>query len=126
MMGTQSREEVFGLAAALEQALRGRDALLVASSDLSHYEPAAVANSVDRLVTDCIARFDEGALQERLESHDNVACGGGPIVAVMRAARGLGADSAVVLGYGDSGDVEARDKSHVVGYVSAALLAGEP
>jgi MEMO1 family protein len=76
-------------------------------------------------VTDCIERFDERALLERLESHDNVACGGGPIVAVMRAARALGADSAAVLRYGDSGDVEARDKSHVVGYVSAALLARE-
>jgi AmmeMemoRadiSam system protein B len=53
-----------------------------------------------------------------------VACGGGPVVAVMKAARALGADRATVLKYGDSGDVGERDKSHVVGYLSAALTAG--
>jgi AmmeMemoRadiSam system protein B len=125
LMGTQSGEAIEGLAAALAGSLRGRDALLVASSDLSHYEPAVVANRVDGVVTECIARFDDRTLQQRLDTHDNVACGGGPIVAVMRAARGLGAETSVVLRYGDSGDVEARDKSHVVGYVSAALLARE-
>jgi AmmeMemoRadiSam system protein B len=125
LMGSQSRDEIDGLASALGHALRGRDALLVASSDLSHYEPAAIANRVDGVVTDCIARFDDRSLQQRLDSHDNVACGGGPVVSVMRAARELGADTAVVLKYGDSGDVEARDKSQVVGYVSAALLARE-
>ena len=60
----------------------------------------------------------------RLETHHNVACGGGPVVAVMKAARALGADRATVLKYGDSGDVGERDKSHVVGYLSAALTAG--
>ena len=126
MMGSQSRREVEGLASALSDALRGRDVLLVASSDLSHYEPAALANRLDAVVVDLVARFDEGALLERLEAHANVACGGGPIVAVMRAARSLGADRSRVLKYGDSGDVEAHDKSHVVGYPSAALTAGEP
>ncbi|MGE5127402.1 MAG: AmmeMemoRadiSam system protein B [Betaproteobacteria bacterium] len=126
MMGSQSRQEVEGLAGALSAALRGRDVLLVASSDLSHYEPAAVANRLDAVVVELLERFDEAALLARLESHANVACGGGPIVAVMRAARALGADRARVLKYGDSGDVEARDKSHVVGYLSAAMTAGEP
>jgi len=42
---------------------------------------------------------------------------------VMRAARELGADRATVLKYGDSGDAGEHDKSHVVGYLSAALTA---
>ena len=124
LMGSQSREEVEALATALATGLAGRRALLVASSDLSHYQPAVVANRVDAAVVDEVSRFDEEALMARLESHHNVACGGGPVVAVMKAARGLGADRATVLKYGDSGDVGERDKSHVVGYLSAALTAG--
>jgi AmmeMemoRadiSam system protein B len=124
LMGTQSRAEIDALAAGLAEALAGREVVLVASSDLSHYEPAAVANRLDAIVVDHVARYDDAALLARLESHGNVACGGGPIVAVMRAARLLGADGASVLKYGDSGDVAARDKSQVVGYLSAVLLAG--
>jgi hypothetical protein len=123
MMGTQSREEVEALGQALAKALAGRRALLVASSDLSHYQPAVVANRADATVVDAVSRFDERALLERLERHHNVACGGGPVVAVMKAARALGADRATVLKYGDSGDVGEHDKSHVVGYLSAALTA---
>jgi MEMO1 family protein len=123
MMGSQSRREVEALATALAKALAGRRALLVASSDLSHYQPAVVANRVDATVVDEVSRFDEEALMRRLETHDNVACGGGPVVAVMKAARALGADRATVLKYGDSGDVGEGDKSHVVGYLSAALTA---
>jgi AmmeMemoRadiSam system protein B len=123
LMGSQSRREVEALGAALGKALAGRRALLVASSDLSHYQPAAVANRLDAVVVDAVGRFDDESLLGRLETHDNVACGGGPIVAVMKAARALGADRASVLKYGDSGDVGERDKSHVVGYLSAALTA---
>jgi len=123
LMGSQSRPEVKALAGALATALTGRRALLVASSDLSHYQPAAVANRLDAAVVDEVSRFDEEALMARLETRQNVACGGGPVVAVMKAARALGADRATVLKYGDSGDVGERDKSHVVGYLSAALTA---
>jgi hypothetical protein len=123
MMGTQSREEVEALGQALAKALAGRRVLLVASSDLSHYQPAVVANRADAAVVDAVSRFDEEALLERLERHQNVACGGGPVVTVMKAARALGADRATVLKYADSGDVGEHDKSHVVGYLSAALTA---
>jgi hypothetical protein len=60
----------------------------------------------------------------RLEASHEHACGGGPMVAVMKSARALGADRAHVLRYADSGDAGERDKSHVVGYLSAALVAG--
>jgi AmmeMemoRadiSam system protein B len=123
LMGTQSRDEVEALAGALAKAVARRRALLVASSDLSHYQPATVANRVDAEVVGQVGRFDEAALMARLETHHNVACGGGPVVAVMKAARALGADRATVLKYGDSGDVGERDKSHVVGYLSAAFTS---
>jgi MEMO1 family protein len=123
LMGSQSREEVAALGAALAACLAGRDVLLVASSDLSHYQPAAVAGRVDGAVAEHVARFDEEGLMTRLETHHNVACGGGPVVAVMKAARALGADRSTVLRYGDSGDAGEHDKTRVVGYLSAALTA---
>jgi AmmeMemoRadiSam system protein B len=123
LMGSQSRAEVDALAARLERALRGRSALLLASSDLSHYHPAPVANALDALVVAEVERFDAVALMARLEGDRGHACGGGPMVAVMKAARGLGADRASVLRYADSGDAGERDKRRVVGYLSAALTA---
>jgi AmmeMemoRadiSam system protein B len=70
-----------------------------------------------------VERLDPLSLMARLERDRGHACGGGPMVAVMQAARGLGAASARVLRYADSGDAGERDKSRVVGYLSAALFA---
>jgi AmmeMemoRadiSam system protein B len=125
LMGSQERGEVDALAGALGRALRGRDVLLVASSDLSHYHPAAVANALDAKVVDDVARLDPEGLMNRLESHRGHACGGGPMVAVMRAARARGAANAAILRYADSGDAGEGDKSRVVGYLAAALSAPE-
>lgn len=126
LMGSQEREEVDGLAAALAAALRGRDALLVASSDLSHYHPAPVANALDGKMAALVEAYDPEGLMELLERDRGHACGGGPMVAVMKAARTLGARSAALLRYADSGDAGEHDKSRVVGYLSAALLAPQP
>ncbi len=124
MMGSQTRHEVDALAEGLASALSGRgDVIMVASSDLSHYQPAPVANRQDAVVVEQVGHLDAAGLMDRLETHENVACGGGPVVAVMKAARALGADQATVLKYADSGDAGERDKSHVVGYLSAALTA---
>jgi AmmeMemoRadiSam system protein B len=123
VMGEQTRKSVEGLAAALEAAATGHDVLLVASSDLSHFNPAPVAHSLDAEVIGDVERYAPEELMARLEAQPDHACGGGPIVAVMKAARALGANRAAVLRYGDSGDVGERDKSQVVGYLSAALSA---
>jgi len=123
LMGSQSRSEVDSLARALARSLPGKHALLVASSDLSHYKAEPEAHQLDALVVDCVDRFDAEGLMRRLETSRGHACGGGPMVAVMKAARGLGADRARVLRYATSGDVGERDKSRVVGYLSAALTA---
>jgi AmmeMemoRadiSam system protein B len=123
LMGRQSRSEVEVLARALGRVLAKRDVLLVASSDLSHYQPDPVARELDAVVTDCVERFDADGLMDRLETSRGHACGGGPLVAVMKAARALGADRSSLLRYATSGDVGERDKSRVVGYLSAALTA---
>jgi AmmeMemoRadiSam system protein B len=120
VMGYQTATTARALGDALAAALRGRKALLVASTDLSHYHDAATASALDAVVIDCVSRFDPDGLQAALEVRPDHACGGGPTVAVMRAARLAGARDAVVLQYADSGDVSG-DKSAVVGYLAAAL-----
>ncbi len=123
LMGDQSRSVALGLGNALAETFRGRDVALVASSDLSHYQDAVTAQTMDRVVLDSLDAFDPERLMAALEREPHHACGGGPMVAVLRAARGMGATAGGVLKYADSGDVSG-DKSSVVGYVSAAF--GEP
>jgi MEMO1 family protein len=120
LMGLQTAATAADLGAALASALRGRRALLIASTDLSHYHDADTAVVMDRIVIDCVARFDADGLQAALDTEPHHACGGGPTVAVMRAAKALGAQDARILHYADSGDVSG-DKSAVVGYLAAAL-----
>ena len=120
VMGRQTAATARALGDALQTVLRGRRALLVASTDLSHYHRATEAARLDSVVIDHVSRLDADGLQAALDACPEHACGGGPMVAVMRAARLLGAREAVVLQYGDSGDVSG-DKSAVVGYLAAAL-----
>jgi AmmeMemoRadiSam system protein B len=119
-MGYQTAATVAALGDALFAGLRGRRALLIASSDLSHYHDARTAAALDGVVIDCVRRFDPDALQAALDARPEHACGGGPMVAVMRAALAAGARDARILDYADSGDVSG-DKSTVVGYLAAAL-----
>jgi AmmeMemoRadiSam system protein B len=93
---------------------------LIASSDLSHYESRERARELDSQVLDCVERFDPEGLARLLENERGHACGGGPMVSVLTAARELGATGARILAYGDSGDVSGETDA-VVGYLSAAL-----
>ena len=78
------------------------------------------AARMDGVVAQCVDDFDADGLMDALEREPGHACGGGPMVAVLRAARALGATRARVLTYADSGDVSG-DKSSVVGYMAAAI-----
>ncbi|HEU4687186.1 MAG TPA: AmmeMemoRadiSam system protein B [Vicinamibacterales bacterium] len=122
VMGHQTAATAFALGTALAQAIdaSGKNVLLVASSDLSHYEDAQVAARLDGVVLDRIAALDSQGLMRDLEHEPRHACGGGPMVSVLDAATRLGASSARVLRYADSGDVSG-DKSSVVGYMAAAI-----
>ena len=92
LMGDQSRSVAFGLGDALAETFAGRDVALVASSDLSHYQDATTARRMDRVVLDSLDAMDPERLMAALEREPHHACGGGPMVAVLRAARRMGAD----------------------------------
>lgn len=123
VMGYQRRETANALGDALARAIMARqedNVLLVASSDLSHYEDAATATRLDAVVLKHVERLDADGLMDALEREPRHACGGGPMVSVLRAAAQLGCTEARVVRYADSGDVSG-DKSSVVGYMAAAI-----
>ena len=129
VMGHQTREAAFALGNGLASAIRMTanesnessvpDVLLIASSDLSHYESADVASRMDAMMVRYVEALDPEGLMTELEREPRHACGGGPMVAVLQAALRLGASQARVLRYADSGDVSG-DKGSVVGYLAAA------
>jgi len=121
MMGEQDWDSASELGQALAEATDGDTALLVASTDLSHFHRYEVAVQLDQMVLDRITAYDPEGLARTLSMRKAEACGGGPVAAVMVAAEKLGANRAVLLKYMNSGDVTG-DRSSVVGYAAAALL----
>jgi MEMO1 family protein len=103
------------LASAIAETVRGKNVLLIASSDLSHFHSYDEAVKLDKIVLNHIDRFDPEGLNQVLRSGRCEACGGGPILSVMLAAKALGANKGKVLKYLNSGDVTG-DRSRVVGY----------
>jgi len=123
MMGDQSLAACRQLSAALTKVLAGREALLVASSDLAHLDDYQQVLAHDRYVRDLLDSFDPEGLAQSLERNEAQACGGGPIVTVMLAARDKGANAAKVLKYLNSGDVTGikTPGQYTVGYLAGAI-----
>jgi AmmeMemoRadiSam system protein A/AmmeMemoRadiSam system protein B len=119
------------LGEALAAVVKDRKALIVASSDLSHYPSAADAEVVDREVLDAMASLDPARLRSTIEAAmgrhvpDLVtcACGEAPVLAAMEAARRLGAKGGSVISYANSGQTAFGGASHVVGYGAVAFGA---
>jgi hypothetical protein len=121
MVRDQSRRVTRILGQCLAETLRGRNALLVASTDLSHFYPQNVANELDAEMLRCIETFDPEAVILAEEEGRGFACGRGALAAVLWAAKDLGADTVKILHHATSGDVTG-DTSQVVGYGAAAVL----
>ncbi len=121
------------LGAALATVLRGRRALVVASSDLSHYPSARDAAAVDRKVLEAVVSMDARAVRATIEAQMarglpglvTCACGEGPILAALSAARALGATRATLVRQASSADVPEGEPRRVVGYGAVAVDAGE-
>ncbi len=120
IMGSQRYDFCVKLADAIAKACSGKRVLIVASSDLSHYFPYNEAKLLDRVCMECLSDFDPERLAAEVENQRTQACGAGPMITLMLAARKLGANRSKVLQYANSGDVTG-DRSGVVGYVAAAF-----
>lgn len=104
----------------LAQVARRHRALVVASSDMSHYVPAAMARVKDRLAIDRMLALDARGLHEVVSREEISMCGFVPATVMVVAAVAEGAREAELVRYGSSGDVTG-DTGSVVGYAGLVL-----
>ncbi|MFM8552209.1 MAG: AmmeMemoRadiSam system protein B, partial [Nitrospiraceae bacterium] len=94
--------------------------LLVASTDLTHYESDAVARVKDRHAIEAIRNLDPEGLGTAVRTHRISMCGYGATVTMLHAARVVGASSASLVHYATSGDITG-DLASVVGYAGLVI-----
>lgn len=134
LMGSDDDQTVQALAKALIEVLSGRQALIIASSDLSHYPSRQDAQQIDAATLAAIETGDaaqvRAAIQHSMQAGyaglATCACGEAAILAAMQAATGLGADTVSVLHYANSADSEYGDASQVVGYSAVMFWRYQP
>ncbi len=121
VMGDQNRRCISELAEKLADVIN-EHTLIIASSDLSHFHNKFEADMLDSVVETRIKNFDHAGLQADLDAGKCEACGGGAIVAMLKASELIKRKQSAVLSRSDSGDVSG-DNSEVVGYLSAAVFS---
>jgi hypothetical protein len=121
-LGTRQFEalEQLGKAIADVVAAQKDPVLIIASSDMNHYESDAVTRVKDHRAIERILTFDPRGLFDVVTQQDISMCGLGPAVAMLTAARQLGAKSAELVKYATSGDVSG-DRDTVVGYAGVVV-----
>jgi MEMO1 family protein len=118
-MMLQDLETSKDIGEAIATAVQGTDAIILASSDWTHYEPQEKAVAKDGEALKAAIEMDPARFQRTIEDRMVSACGYGPVTALIHATKILGAKHATLLSYHTSGDVTG-DKAAVVGY--AALM----
>jgi len=115
------------LGESIAQAIKktNREAVIIASSDMTHYEPQAQAKEKDTQAIEAILGLDEDELMKRVEELDISMCGYAPTVALISAAKALGADKAELVKYQTSGDTTG-DYDSVVGYAGIVIRKVPP
>ena len=129
LVSDSSRENCHRLAAAIAEYARGRSALLVASTDMSHYPAYDQAvradmetlSAIETLEADRVAEVTQKILARRIPDLGTCLCGEGAVRVVMEAARLLQADRVRVLHYANSGDIAGAPRDRVVGYCAVAI-----
>jgi AmmeMemoRadiSam system protein B len=116
-VGTSKFEVLQGLGEALADAILGQEekVLIIASSDMNHYESDAVTRVKDHKAIARVLALDPRGLWEVVINDDVSMCGFGPAIAMLTAAKRMGATSAELVRYATSGDISG-DREQVVGY----------
>lgn len=121
-IGTSNFEVLSALGVAIANLLAQQSArvLIVASSDMNHYESDAVTRVKDRRAIDQLLALDPRGLYDVVRNSRISMCGYGPAVIMLTATKKLGARQAELIRYATSGDVSG-DKDMVVGYAGVAV-----
>jgi AmmeMemoRadiSam system protein B len=120
MIREVSAQAVEALGRTLAKIISGRSALLVASSDLSHFYDQLQAEQLDAEMLHQVESFNPAGVLQAEEEGKGFACGRNAIAAVLWAAQEMGANKVTVLNHATSGDVTG-DYSGVVGYAAAII-----
>jgi AmmeMemoRadiSam system protein B len=115
----QDLQSAVEIGKALVEVLATKNAAVIASSDLTHYEPQASAERKDLAVLKAVEALDAKLLFSTIEEQNISACGYGPITALIEFAKGVGAKPKL-LAHRTSGDV-IDDYSSVVGYAAVSF-----
>jgi len=105
---------------ALEEVLEPTNTVVIASSDMTHYEPAKTAAAKDQAALKAVTDMDAKRFYETVEKQNITACGYAPITALITYAKGINAKEAKLLSYHNSGDITG-DYSSVVGYAAVSF-----
>jgi AmmeMemoRadiSam system protein B len=97
-----------------------KDYLIIASTDMTHYEPQEAAERKDKIAIEAILGLDPDKLMQKIRTLDISMCGYAPVVTLLAAAKSLGATSASLIQYQTSGDITG-DKESVVGYAGITI-----
>ena len=122
-MMDQSAESANALAKSIVEAsdALGRKTVVLASSDMNHYEQESITKDKDMRLIGAIERLDMQSFADLVKKLPSSTCGPGPIIAAMRFGALTGAKRAKLLDYSTSASA-GSDAEHVVGYSSAAVL----
>ena len=126
VLGTGELEELLGLGEALADVVKGEQnqglskVLIIASSDMNHYESDKITRRKDQMAIDRVLALDACGLWEVVMRERISMCGFGPTVVMLTAAKLLGATSAELIRYATSGEVSG-DFESVVGYAGIVL-----
>ncbi len=121
MVRTLDKTILSALGTALADVLQDQTALLVASSDLSHFYPLEKAKKLDDYMLARMISFQPEEVLNAEQTRKGQACGAGAVAALLWAAQKMGADRVIKLHYSTSGE-ETGDFASVVGYGAAAIL----
>jgi AmmeMemoRadiSam system protein B len=121
-LGTANFEPLAALGEAIAEVVRAQDepVLIIASSDMNHYESDPITRIKDQKAIEPILRLDARGLYDTVMNEDISMCGFGPTVAMITAARRLGSTHAELIRYATSGDVSG-DREMVVGYAGVVV-----
>lgn len=109
------------IAAVIKEMRLEKDTLVIASSDMTHYEEASAARKKDNLAIEAMLALDESQLWSRIRKYDISMCGYGPAIAMLSYAKSVGAKSAELVSYQNSGQATG-DYSSVVGYAGIIVI----
>jgi hypothetical protein len=122
-VGTSRLEVLQALGKVIADAITstGEPVLVIASSDMNHYEDDSTTRVKDHKAIERVLALDPVGLHESVQCEHITMCGYGPAVAMLTAARKLGATKAELVKYATSGDISG-DRDKVVGYAGIAVL----